>query len=92
MKHVCPNCNNKFSYKQVLKSVWNWKIKCEKCSIEYKVIWYSRLIICAILYMPILMQSKLIPLIGCGIILFYIGWIIFMTPIVSIFCKYEEIK
>ncbi|AOR25080.1 TIGR04104 family putative zinc finger protein [Clostridium taeniosporum] len=96
MKNICPNCNTRFKYKDIIKSTWSLKIKdlkCKKCLKEYKLSLCSILIISTLVNMPILIIYKIMLLIGGkATILLYIIWVSFIIAITPIFCNYKEVK
>lgn len=96
MKNICPNCNTKFKYTDIIKSTWNFKIKnlkCKKCLNEYKLSLSSILIISALAYMPMLLIYNLMKLLsGKLVILLYIIWIIGIILMTPIFCNYKKVN
>ncbi|MBN1038389.1 hypothetical protein DVW08_07120 [Clostridium botulinum] len=95
MRNKCECCNYKFKYREIVISVWRVKgyknIKCEECSTEYKLTWYSNLLINALNLAPILVANKLILLIGAKILILYVLWLCIIISITPLLCIYKKI-
>ncbi len=90
MRNRCEYCNRKFKYREIVTSVWRVKgyknIKCEECSTEYKLTWYSNLLINVLVTAPVLATN----LIGSKILILYVLWLIIMILITPLFCIYKK--
>ncbi|MFA9398864.1 MAG: TIGR04104 family putative zinc finger protein [Clostridiaceae bacterium] len=92
MKNICKNCNEPFKYTDIFKSfVKGSKLKCKKCSKEYKLLWYYKLLYAVLVSIPIFFLNKLIELLGFYILLVYIVWLLIIFLVCPLFFVYKEI-
>lgn len=82
---LCVKCENKFSYKEILKAAVSNKTSCKICKQEYKVTNLSRLIIAILVALPLFFQNYLINTFDYYIIILYVLYCISIALISPIF-------
>lgn len=84
---LCVKCENKFSYKEILKAAISYKISCKTCKQEYKVTNLSRLIIAILVALPLFFINNLINTFDYYIIILYVLYCISIVLISPVFIK-----
>lgn len=84
---LCVKCENKFSYKEILKAAISYKISCKTCKQEYKVTNLSRLIIAILVALPLFFINNLINTFDYYIIILYVLYCISIVLISPLFVK-----
>ncbi|WP_346867514.1 MULTISPECIES: TIGR04104 family putative zinc finger protein [unclassified Clostridium] len=84
---LCVKCENKFSYKEILKAAISYKISCKTCKQEYKVTNLSRLIIAILVALPLFFINNLINTFDYYIIILYVLYCISIALISPLFVK-----